>query len=163
MIHTRNDIDAAPPQERAAFLAMLAASIYSTDANGELVTNTSAIEQFGFTVADFPDAPVAPYAAPGEAPTETEAPPISEWTRQPPSEIPAWRGRIILAGRGLLDEVETAIAALSEPQKTVAEIAWAHGAPWDRTGATVAMIASAIGLTDAEIDAMFIEAMEVEI
>jgi DNA uptake protein ComE-like DNA-binding protein len=61
IINNRIDLDAAPEQQRQAFIDRLAASIYSwawQDGDWVQVTDTATLEQFDFTVADFPDAPV---------------------------------------------------------------------------------------------------------
>ena len=61
IINDRNDLDAAPDDVRGKFLASLAASINAYQwQNGEwvLIQSTGTIERFGFTIADFPDAPV---------------------------------------------------------------------------------------------------------
>lgn len=61
IINDRADLDAAPDDVRDKFLASLAASINSwawQDGFWVQTTNTATIERFGFTAADFPDAPV---------------------------------------------------------------------------------------------------------
>ena len=60
IINNRTDLDTAPKDVQAEFKQRLAASINSWQWDGQwnLTQNTTTIEQFGFTVADFPDAPV---------------------------------------------------------------------------------------------------------
>ena len=61
IINDRKDLDALPQAEQDAFKARLAAGIYGWNwENGDWVqtTNTTDIERFGFTLADFPNAPV---------------------------------------------------------------------------------------------------------
>ena len=61
MINTRKDFDALPEADQQVFKARLAGTIYGWSwVNGEWVqtTNTKTIERFGFTLDDFPDAPV---------------------------------------------------------------------------------------------------------
>ena len=61
IINNRTDLDAAPKDVQEAFKQRLAAGINSWQWNGKKwvkVQNTETIERFGFTVADFPDAPV---------------------------------------------------------------------------------------------------------
>ena len=63
LINTRKDLDAAPAAERERFMKRLALSIYKWQWNGsdwEQYENTDSIERFGFTLDDFPDAPVPP-------------------------------------------------------------------------------------------------------
>lgn len=63
-INSRADIERLPLTEKTAILSRLAATLHALDADGQTVTDTSAIERFGYTLEDFPDAPVAPYIAP---------------------------------------------------------------------------------------------------
>ena len=61
IINTRKDFDALPEADQQVFKALLAGTIYGWSwVNGEWVqtTNTKTIERFGFTLDDFPDAPV---------------------------------------------------------------------------------------------------------
>ena len=61
IINTRKDFDALPEPDQQVFKARLAGTIYGWSwVNGEWVqtTNTKTIERFGFTLDDFPDAPV---------------------------------------------------------------------------------------------------------
>lgn len=60
LINSREDLDNAPDDVRAAFIERLGAGIYSwewQDGAWELVANTQTIESFGLTLDDFPDAP----------------------------------------------------------------------------------------------------------
>jgi len=80
-----------------------------------------------------------------------------------PREIPNWRAKVILAGMGLLPAVESAIASLPEPDKTVATLAWAGDAKLARRGKTVLGLSAALGLTSDQIDQLFIAAEALEI
>jgi hypothetical protein len=80
-----------------------------------------------------------------------------------PREIPNWRAKVILAQMGLLAKVEAAIAALPEPERTVSSLAWAGDAKLARRGKTVLGLASALGLTPAQLDQLFIAAEALEI
>ena len=78
IINNRKDLDAAPDDVRDRFLALLARSINKYVWNGSdwaLEQNTTEIERFGFTLADFPDAPVPdkPTYNPDERALEQEA------------------------------------------------------------------------------------------
>jgi len=60
IINTREDLDALDALEQAKFKDRLAAGIYNwqwIDGQWELVAEAGILEPFGFTVADFPDAP----------------------------------------------------------------------------------------------------------
>ena len=61
IINTRKDFDSLSEADQQVFKARLAGTIYGWSwVNGEWVqtTNTKTIERFGFTLDDFPDAPV---------------------------------------------------------------------------------------------------------
>ena len=78
IINNCKDLDAAPDDVRERFVNSLAGSINKYLWNGSewtLEQNTSEIERFGFTLADFPDAPVpeAPAYNPDERQLEQEA------------------------------------------------------------------------------------------
>ena len=60
IINTREDLDALDALEQAKFKDRLSAGIYNwqwIDGQWELVAEAGILEPFGFTVADFPDAP----------------------------------------------------------------------------------------------------------
>jgi len=107
IINNRKDLNAAPANVRDAFLARLAGSINKYVWNGSewtLEQDTSEIERFGFTLADFPDAPVPnmPAYNPDERALEQEAEEVrtqrdallsqSDWTQVPdaPVDQAAW-------------------------------------------------------------------------
>lgn len=80
-----------------------------------------------------------------------------------PQIIAAWRCKAILAKHDLLDDVEAHITSLPADQRTVVKAAWDHNAEITRDGATVKSIAELLGLTDEQLDYMFIEAAKLEI
>jgi len=75
-----------------------------------------------------------------------------------PREIANWRARAVLELSGLLTTVESAIAAMTGPEGVVVRNAWQSGAPLARRGPTVTALGPALGLTDQQIDQMFIQA-----
>jgi len=106
IINNRKDLEAAPDDVRERFVNALAGSINKYVWNGEwaLEQNTSEIERFGFTLADFPDAPVPnmPDYNPDQRQLEREADEArtqrdallsqSDWTQVPdaPVDQAAW-------------------------------------------------------------------------
>ena len=68
--------------------------------------------------------------------------------------------RLTLVRNGIsLAGVEAAIAAMPDGlQKEEAQIEWANASTFNRGHPTLLLIASALGLTDAQIDAMWAEA-----
>ncbi len=67
------------------------------------------------------------------------------------------QARLALLGAGKLAAVESAIAALSEPAKTAAQIEWEYSNEVQRHNGFVAALGPALGLTDAQVDALFIQ------
>ena len=65
------------------------------------------------------------------------------------------QARLALLNAGLLDYVDAAINAMSEPQKTAARITWDYSSEVERNNATLVALASALGLTDADLDNLF--------
>ena len=62
IVNNKTDLNALPQGEQDVFKARLAASINTWQWDGQwyLTQNTATIERFGFTLVDFPDAPVPP-------------------------------------------------------------------------------------------------------
>ena len=83
----------------------------------------------------------------------------------PPPPVPAvpeavtrFQARAALLQTGLLDAVEAAVAAAEDP---LIAIAWADTTVWPRTSPTIAALAAAVGISDAEIDQLFITAAQI--
>jgi hypothetical protein len=70
----------------------------------------------------------------------------------------AFQVRAALLSAGLLDTVENAIA-LADP---VTKLAWAHAIEYHRRSPTIAAMSAVIGMTDAEIDALYRIAMTIK-
>jgi hypothetical protein len=66
------------------------------------------------------------------------------------------QARLVLLGSGLLASVDTAIAAMPEPQKSAAHIEWEYSNVVQRHNGFVSALGPALGLTEAQIDALFI-------
>jgi hypothetical protein len=73
-----------------------------------------------------------------------------------PAQITMRQARLALLQAGMLDAVDAAINALSEPAKTRARIEWEYSSSVVRANGFVAVLATALGLTDAQLDALFI-------
>lgn len=89
-----------------------------------------------------------------------------EATYVPPPPAPPYvpvavtmrQARLALLGAGLLDDVDAAIEALPSPHKEAARIEWEYSQEVQRHNGFVSMLAPALGLTDAQTDALFIGA-----
>jgi hypothetical protein len=73
-----------------------------------------------------------------------------------PDLIPMFRGRIVLRNAGLLDYVRQ--AALAAGPDSDLNIMLEYSNYWARTDQGVLDMQAALGLTDAQLDAMFVEA-----
>lgn len=74
-----------------------------------------------------------------------------------PQEITMRQARLVLLGAGLLSGVQTAIDGLPEPQRSAANIEWEFSNTLQRRNPFVLTLGPALGLTDAQIDALFIQ------
>lgn len=74
-----------------------------------------------------------------------------------PQEITMRQARLVLLEHGLLANVQTAINSLPEPNKTKAQIEWDYSNALQRDNSFVAVLGAALGLTDEDVDNLFIE------
>ena len=69
------------------------------------------------------------------------------------------QARLALLGAGMLDAVEPAIAAISDPvQRRAAEITWEYSAEVQRNNPLISALAAGLGLNEQAIDQLFITA-----
>ena len=80
----------------------------------------------------------------------------------PPVGVPAAvtmrQARLALLGAGLLPTVQAAIAALPSPQKEAAEIEFEYAQEVQRNHGLVPAMAQALGMSESQIDDLFIAA-----
>jgi hypothetical protein len=84
----------------------------------------------------------------GSVPVAVDAPPA---VPEIPSSVSPAQARLALHGAGLLTRVEAIVAAADVPT----QIAWNNASIIERTSPTVAALAGALGLTDAQLDDLF--------
>ena len=75
-----------------------------------------------------------------------------------PASVTMRQGRLALLAAGKLAQVDAAIASLPEPQKSAALIEWNVSNELQRGNAFVATLGAALGLSDAQVDQLFITA-----
>ena len=75
-----------------------------------------------------------------------------------PFSVTPFQAKAALFAAGLLPAVEAAIAAAPK----VAQLAWSDATEFTRDSPTIATMAAALGLTDAQVDALFIAAKAIE-
>jgi len=117
---------------------------------------------------------VVPTAPPAHDPATHQAVPVAPvldggiWLQQweviplPPPAVPAAvtmrQARLALLGAGLLDDIDAAINSLPSPQKEAARIEWEYSREVQRHNGFVSVLAPMLGLTEAQIDSLFVEA-----
>lgn len=65
------------------------------------------------------------------------------------------QARLALLQVGKLDEVDAAIAAMPEPEKSTTRINWEYAASVDRISPFVESLGGALGMTESDLDALF--------
>lgn len=156
VINTREDLDATTgTPEHDAFMALLAGTLWRLEKDDTAqawvaIEDNSTIERFNFTRADFPDA-------------QPPAPP--EYVPEPPT-VPAVvsraKGKIVLIRAGLWQSVLDYVAAIPDPaQRAIAEVALHDTQEWSRNSPFMAAISSALGVTEEQMDQLFVATQEV--
>ena len=77
-----------------------------------------------------------------------------------PQSVSMRQARLALHFAGLLAGVDAAIAGMSEPDKTAAQITWEFAQTVDRQFGMVPALAAAMGMTETQIDDLFIAAAQ---
>jgi hypothetical protein len=75
-----------------------------------------------------------------------------------PQSVTMRQARLALHGAGLLTSVDAAIASMTEPDKTIASITWEFAQTVDRGFGMVPALAASLGMSDTQIDDLFIAA-----
>lgn len=75
-----------------------------------------------------------------------------------PLEVALWKLRFVLSQMNLEQSVSEALATLPEPQKTAANYIWNYGNAIDRHSSTIEFLKSYLGLSDTEVNQIFIQA-----
>jgi hypothetical protein len=72
-----------------------------------------------------------------------------------PTVVTMRQARLALLSQGLLSNVDAAIAALPEPDKSAAAIEWEYSQTVERNRPFVSLLGAALGLNDAQLDSLF--------
>lgn len=76
-----------------------------------------------------------------------------------PQFVTMRQARLALLGAGLLDDVDAAITAITDPvQRRAAQIEWEYAQTVDRASAFMQQLAAGLGLTDTQLDDLFTQA-----
>jgi len=76
-----------------------------------------------------------------------------------PSTVTRFQALAVLAAGGYLSTIKTYIVTLGEDNIT--RLAWENAADWERTSPTLNALAAMLGLSDAQVDELFIAADQV--
>jgi len=76
-----------------------------------------------------------------------------------PTTVTRFQALAVLAAGGYLDTVRTYMATLD--QDNVQRLAWENATDWERSSPTLTALAQMLGLTDAQVDDLFIAASQV--
>jgi hypothetical protein len=77
------------------------------------------------------------------------------WSDQTVRVVSMRQARLALLQIGKLQDVDAAIAALPSPDKEQAQIEWEYATEVTRDSALMQQLATAIGLTEADLDSLF--------
>lgn len=87
-----------------------------------------------------------------------EPEPIEPSAPRPVTVVTMRQARLALLAAGLLDAVDAAIAGMPGNQGAAARIEWEYATTLDRSWPLVTALAGALGLDDAQLDALFEQA-----
>ena len=137
-------------------------TIYATDSMGvytgpQQISKYAAIPK-GSSLTAPPDAPIVQLQGGQWVVLEAYPVPAPPPPLVAPAAVTMRQARLALLGAGLLASVDAAIDSLPSPQKEAARIEWEYAAEVQRSSGLVPMMAAALGLDDAALDALFIEA-----
>jgi len=103
--------------------------------------------QQGWLIVPYTDAELAAKAA-------------AAYAASVPQSVTMRQARLALHAAGLLTSVNAAIAAIPEPDRTAASITWEFASSVDRGFGMVPQLAAALGMTETQIDDLFIAAAQ---
>jgi hypothetical protein len=75
-----------------------------------------------------------------------------------PQSVTMRQARMALLAAGKLSQVESAIDALPEPNRTAARIEWEYSNEVQRGNSFVALLGAALSMSESELDALFTQA-----
>lgn len=84
--------------------------------------------------------------------------PEEETAFNTPLEVALWKLRFVLSQMNLEQAVTNALDSLPEPQRTAANYIWNYGNAIDRHSSTIMFLQQQLGLTDTQVNEIFIQA-----
>ena len=148
IINDRKDLDAAPPEVREQFMTRLANGInrWVWDGNNWVIQqDDSTITRYAFTLADFPNAPV---------PEMPDYNPDKKALQQARESAVLSRAnfKLALLEAGYLQDVKDFVAQSADDRIA---ILWEDSASFERMHPDLLLLASQMGYTDEQMDALF--------
>ena len=125
--------------------------------NGIVVNLADATEAFGAQMGWIPAPEGAAIGATWDGSAFGPAP--AEPPRPVPDAISRFQARAALLNAGLLGQVEAAIAQAD----AMTQLAWAEAVEWKRSSPLINAIGAQLGLTPAQMDALFASAAQIEV
>lgn len=132
--------------------------------DGGIVVNTIEVDSL-----DFMPGLVAAVAGEGigwsyDGQTFTPPPTPPSQPPQVPPAVSKAQGKTALINAGLWPAVLAAVAAIEDAtQRQLAEVALHDTATWERTSPTLNALAYGLGMDDAQLDALFVAASQVQL
>lgn len=80
-----------------------------------------------------------------------------------PVEVALWKIRAIIKSMGVEEQIEQSFELLEEPNKIGAKYIWEYGTAIERYSQTVLFIQTVLGLTDEQVDNIFINANKINL
>ena len=90
------------------------------------------------------------WLAEGNTPNPADPPPVVI-----PTEVSMRQARLALFQQGKLSLIQPLIDAMTDPQKTTTQISWDYATIVKRDDDLVKALSAQLGLTDADLDALF--------
>lgn len=144
-----------PYADDAAYVAFICTSA-GLESLPDSAADSYAAKHAGKTIAELEQELAAAIDKAAENPAAPDLP--TPTVAGIPTRVSMRQARLALLGAGKLAAVDAAIDAMPEPQKSAARIEWEYAAEVRRDNDFVAGLAPALGMTDAQVDALFVAA-----